>query len=397
MNCARFLPRSRWVRRRSRGNGRGVDDREMRGVAGEDAAGIPVDRYRDVAGQGHPVHAALVGAEVRDAVVLGRAVVPDHQIARRPGPAQRVLEPNDALLQELEQCSRLVGLESHEFLDEMTEEQRPLAGFGMHAHDRVLDLELQAREVLHRLVTVDRDALAVGVYACVVVLVRVHRPQAVDEGLQGGGKLLVSRGGRGPRGGATVGRDVDRSQDRCLRDPVDEADVGVPAVGGALDDERPVVLGRQRRMGGGLRAEGAGEPVLDVVGDVVLAAEDDDLVRGEGVADRVRGLGGDVPGDVHALDQGADVLAESGDGDAAGGVDVVRGGRAGLDGGHDCSSAVGDGYGLCCVSARGRVPRARPRCDGSDAARRRSRRWRCAGRSGCPRQRCPLRSSGGGR
>ncbi len=48
-------------------------------------------------------------------------------------------------------------------------------------------------------------------------------------------------------------------------------------------------------MGGGLRAEGAGEPVLDVVGDVVLAAEDDDLVRGEGVADRVRGLGGMSP------------------------------------------------------------------------------------------------------
>ncbi len=42
----------------------GVDDGEVRRVAGDDAAGFAVDRDRNIAGHGHPVDAALVVAVV---------------------------------------------------------------------------------------------------------------------------------------------------------------------------------------------------------------------------------------------------------------------------------------------------------------------------------------------
>lgn len=56
-------------------------------------------------------------------------------------------------------------------------------------------------------------------------------------------------------------------------------------------------------MGRGRRAEPPAEGVLNLVGEMMLAAEDDDLVGGERVADGERGLVGDVAGGVDAFDQ----------------------------------------------------------------------------------------------
>src|SRR5215475_6942031 len=57
---------------------------------------VDADGCRPV--DGHPTHDAWLVAVIVDCLVLRRAVVPDHHIARRPAPAHRVFQPRHMIL-----------------------------------------------------------------------------------------------------------------------------------------------------------------------------------------------------------------------------------------------------------------------------------------------------------
>lgn len=58
---------------------------------------------------------------------------------------------------------------------------------------------------------------------------------------------------------------------------------------------------------------------------MMLPTEEHNLVRCQRIVDRVSGLFGQVPGEMDAVDAGADQLAYFVDGDSAGSVDLLRG------------------------------------------------------------------------
>lgn len=80
-------------------------------------------------------------AEVVDAVVLGGVVVPQHHIPLLPVPAEDVVRAGDAVLEDVEQVVELTGLQTEETLDEVAEQQGPLARLRVQMDHRVLGLE----------------------------------------------------------------------------------------------------------------------------------------------------------------------------------------------------------------------------------------------------------------
>src|SRR6476659_6247229 len=178
-------------------------------------------------------------------------------------------------------------------------------------------------ETEHPVVRVQRvavRAVVLGVLRAggVVVLVAVHGPQPLDESLERQRERVVRRHRVGPHGVAAVRRDGDAAQDADGGDPVDEGHVGVPAVGrhalgrGEAEDVR--AAGVDRGVGGGERAEQLGEAELAGVVEVVLAAEEDDLVLEQGGPDVGDGLGIEIRAEADAVDAGADATAEALDG-----------------------------------------------------------------------------------
>ena len=90
-------------------------------------------------------------------------------------------------------CSRLNsgaglrGVQADELLHEVAEHQRPLAGLGVHAHDRVLGLVLGRGELLAAEDASCRRSLLASRSRGVVVVVGVHRPQVSTSALSGAG------------------------------------------------------------------------------------------------------------------------------------------------------------------------------------------------------------------
>jgi hypothetical protein len=231
-----------------------------------------------------------------------------------------------------------VVVEAGELRDEVPEHQCPLAGLRMHPDDRVLRLEGRALEVgaRERLVGVLVDDTVLGVLS-VVVLVGVHGPQRVDERAQRVRQRGVRRRGVGPDRVPAVVRDGVAAQDGERRRGVDERDVGVPAVGRHAavggQGEHVLAAGVDGGVGGGERTEQLRErPVLHVV-EMVLAAQEDDLVLEDRRA-QGRELGPvEVSGEAQIVDAGADPAAEAVDGRRGRGVPAVE-----VVGGHGVSS-----------------------------------------------------------
>ena len=105
---------------------------------------------------------------------------------RAPAPAHRVLQPGHRALEQVEDVGGVVGVQADEPLDEVTGQQRALAGLRVHPDQRVLGLEHLGDELVAvgLLGDVDAaDALLVTLGG-VVVQVGVHRPQTLDQRLQ---------------------------------------------------------------------------------------------------------------------------------------------------------------------------------------------------------------------
>src|SRR5262252_1787360 len=60
-------------------------------------AAIDADRHRPL--NGHAAHDAPLIAVIIDRLVLRRAIIPDHHVARRPAPPHGVLQPRHVILQ----------------------------------------------------------------------------------------------------------------------------------------------------------------------------------------------------------------------------------------------------------------------------------------------------------
>ena len=77
-------------------------------------------------------------AVVVDRLVLGRAIIPNGDVAGTPAPANGVLLECGVALQQLEDLAAVMDRKADEALEEMTEHERAAAGLGMHAHRRML-------------------------------------------------------------------------------------------------------------------------------------------------------------------------------------------------------------------------------------------------------------------
>src|SRR3984957_15236312 len=109
-------------------------------VARDHSAAFAMHADRNVARECDPMHGAALIAEVGDGVMLGRAVVPHRDVAEFPVPSNCVLQPCDPILEDPEQCLRLGAVDPENRLDEVAEQQRPLAGLRMNPHHRVMSL-----------------------------------------------------------------------------------------------------------------------------------------------------------------------------------------------------------------------------------------------------------------
>ena len=254
--------------------------------------------------------------------MLGRAVVPDGQVAGGPAPADGVLQPRDVPLEQLEQVAGVRWGHAQDALDELAEHQRALPRLGVDADHRVLGLEDRGQEHLAVMLLVPGrpTAYAAAGLLGVVVFVRVQRPEALGQGPQLRGEALVRGRGVGPAGVAAVGRERHGPQDGDRGRPVDERDVGVPGVGLApaglrvqFQDVRLPRGPRDGRVRRGQLAEQAAEARLFRVGQVMLTAEEDHLVLAQGVPDAAEHIARQVRGDTNAGDLRTDVARDAPD------------------------------------------------------------------------------------
>lgn len=123
-------------------------------------------------------------------------------------------------------------------------------------------------------------------------------PQTVRQGAQLLRQLGVGGSRVGPQGVAAVRRDDDGAQDGEGRVGGDERDVGVPLVRPAavigVDAERVAAVGGRDRRMGDRGAEQPPERLVAVLVQMVLAAEEDDLVGQQRGPDGRDGLGREI-------------------------------------------------------------------------------------------------------
>src|ERR1700735_4611583 len=98
-----------------------VHNRVVTSVAGDHSAAFAMHTDRNVARECDPMHGAALIAEVGDAVMLGRTVVPHRDIAEFPVPSNCVLQTGDPILEDPEQCLRLGAVDPQDGLDEVAE------------------------------------------------------------------------------------------------------------------------------------------------------------------------------------------------------------------------------------------------------------------------------------
>ena len=287
----RSLPRSRLDPSGFAGSGRGYDD--GLGVGGRvtlmEVLLRPSTAAGNVAGDGDAVQLAGLAVVVVRCVVLGDAVVEEHQLVRLPVHADHVLRAGDVGLQQAQDVLGFGVGQPHDPqpLREAADEQAPLPGQRVDPDHGVGGFEVDPGEFLPPLV-------GVGVFQVlghgVVVVVGVDGPEGVSEVPQFLRQVLVGAGRGGDQGFAAVGRQGDAAQGGGLRRVDHKRDVGVPVVGAAVfavhgQDRGLAVHGGHGGVGLGERAEAAGEAHLGLVGADVGFAEDQGLVGVQGCAD----------------------------------------------------------------------------------------------------------------
>ncbi|SPP97844.1 protein of unknown function [Bradyrhizobium vignae] len=266
-------------------------------------------------------------AVVIDRVVLGRAVVPNRNVAGPPGPAHRIFRRRDVRLEQLEQLLAVIFRQADEALDEIAEHERALAGFGMDTHHRMLGLVDGAGEHLVEMLPVRlRRPRLHGV----VVGVAVDRPEPVGELAQRCRQVAISRRRIRPHGVTAIGRDHHAAQHRNFRIGVDEVDVGVPLIGTAANAAGVQFQDRGRAIGGadGRMRYKLAEPDRKalLLGIVALVAEEDDLVLEQHLVHGADDVVGQIARQFYVPDLGADPCRALDDVGARN--DVVDGGRA---------------------------------------------------------------------
>jgi len=244
--------------------------------------------------------------------VLGDPVVEQDQLARLPGDPQDVLRPGHVSLQQPQDVLGLPRGQPDDALREPADEQVALPGQRMHPDHRVGGLVLGREEDGAALPFLFVQALR---RHRVVMVVGVHRPQGVREGAQRPGQVAVGGAGVGDQRLAAVRRDDDAAQCAGLWRVEHEGHVGVPVVDAAVlavdrQHVRLAVDGGHGRVGGGQRAEVAGEALLVLVVHADTA-EDERLMLVQrraycGHRLRVQLTGGIDPGDLGA-DAGGDL------------------------------------------------------------------------------------------
>ena len=87
---------------------------------------------------GYPVHDARLCSIIVDGIMLCRAVVPYHHVARRPAPTHGILEPRDVSLQQVVEVSGFALRNADEPPKKSAEQQGTFTGFGMDVDYRML-------------------------------------------------------------------------------------------------------------------------------------------------------------------------------------------------------------------------------------------------------------------
>jgi len=131
---------------------------------------------REAAGDRDPVHLARQVGVVVDRVVLGGAVVPHSDVARCPGPADRVLQAGHVRLEKVEQVPGIARGHPEDAADEVAEQQRPLPRLRMDPDERVLGLVDRRLEDLVVVLAILRGLLrnaAIGGVGGFAVLLRI--------------------------------------------------------------------------------------------------------------------------------------------------------------------------------------------------------------------------------
>src|SRR5882757_8264328 len=106
----------------------------MRCVALDRITLSAVDPDWQVAGDSHPIEPARMVVVIRDTVMLGDAVVEEHQLTRLPTPAKDVLRTGHVGLQKPQDVARLAGREADNALREPADEEVALTGKRVHPH-----------------------------------------------------------------------------------------------------------------------------------------------------------------------------------------------------------------------------------------------------------------------
>ncbi|MNF93085.1 hypothetical protein D3C84_757490 [compost metagenome] len=143
----------------------------------------------------------------------------------------------------------------------------------------------------------------------IVVLVAVHRPELVSQGLQFGREVLVGGCGVGPDRVATRRRSDHRAQDRGLGVGIDEGHIGVPGVGPALAvqlQQEARALTHWHRGVGNRFTQQVREGFLALIVKVMLSAEKDHLVLHQGGLDGLDHGGLKVGAQLHPANLGTD-------------------------------------------------------------------------------------------
>ena len=266
---------------------------------------------------------AALAVVVVDRAVLGAAVVPERQRARRPAHAAGELGPRLLRLQEFDQRRALLLAHVAKADGVAAADVQGLApGLRMGARHRVLGLErvgLVGAVDLHR-----ADALVhVAASAAVLEARAVHAHQGVDQLLHAVRQGVVGRARVGEQRVAAARRRLDRIQQRSERRLRKVGGIGMPAAAEVLrllrllDDLEEIGIvrhpGHERVMAG--RAEALADRHL-VGRREPLAAKHEHHVLDERAPDLVPGRLVLEPGERHAADFGAECAGERFDGDA---------------------------------------------------------------------------------
>lgn len=149
----------------------------------ESFAGRSVEAVGHVTSRRHTLDFASLWCIIGHCIVLRRAIVPHHDIARSPPPADSVLWPDDVSLQRANEVNRLLAGVAHESLGESTKEQSGLVSLRVNADDWMFGLVDGGDKRPHVLVPLRAEGAVVSghIDPSVVVPIGMHGMQRISE------------------------------------------------------------------------------------------------------------------------------------------------------------------------------------------------------------------------